>query len=244
MKLSFEYYYAFQNVFFFCLLFFLFMFCRFLYYKNYSGLQVGMTTYESIRTGDIFIVSYNRPLLFVFEGIMGINYEHTCIALRDETGLYIVEFAMYPHKKDLPDYRGIIKIPFSIWLRHNKSSFIVRNKINYSDENSENKLSAKIEEFYQKTKYDKSIGSLNLGWLRFPFPSDKYKKPVIGETNLTCIEYNVYLLAETGIIINPRSLEYYDPQKYIDMKGFDVNEEYKYSKSEIIDVKMLYHMID
>lgn len=209
---------------------------RLLFFKQYQNLEIKDLRPENIRSGDVFVLAYDKLIAAPLESLMGINYEHTAVAVWDFTErkeLYIIEYAVYKKWKNEDfQYKGIIKIPFSRWIKLNHKSLIVHNSIQISEE-EEKELSGRILDEYEKTKHNEPLSAFNYTWFRFLFPSSEYKKIDIGNQNIVCTEYTVQLLAESGIINNNKSLESYKPQDFVGMEGFETNYLYQKSISDV-----------
>ena len=210
---------------------------RFLYYKDYDGLKVKELHLDDIHSGDVFLLSYNNPMIIFVESLMGINFQHTAVAVKDKGQLYIIEYAGY---KDID--KGVIKIPFSLWMKLNKNTYMLRNKIHFKNEEDEETLRREILKYFEITKTDKTLGGINPTWLRFMFPSNKYKGVNTNE-EMICTEYTASVLIETGIALPSRGVEGFSPQDFIGLKGFNVNQKYSYTH-DICDNSYILNFVD
>ena len=131
--------------FFFGFLFFwIMMGSRLVHFKRYDDLKVALLTKDKIKSGDVFLISYQNPFRAFGESFLGTRFFHPAITYWDNGELYVLEYAEYTR-----EYNGINKIPFEIWYRINKDSLFLHNSLNYTGDLN---LSQEIERYYQKYK--------------------------------------------------------------------------------------------
>jgi hypothetical protein len=203
--------------------------------KNISHYDKRKLDINDIKTGDLFLLSYTRNIHLLVNAMLGMNFTHPSIALWEDGKLFMVEYAEYPVK-----YDGFLKIPFEEWIRFNKNTVILKNSLfikNDSIIKREILANNILNTYYNyKEKFNNFDGNFNLNMYRFFLKYGNYKS-IEKYKNPTCTEILAFLICESGIAKKTKSLEYYQPSKFIGFSGFDLNEEYNCKENYIIDLK-------
>lgn len=206
-------------------------FWRFLYTKKKVFNIETKTLYrDQIKTGDVFLVDWQRFKNVLLSSFMRSSFMHPCIAVWEDDDLYIVEIINYFNDKK---YKGLIKVPFNKWYRINKRGLILYNRLTISNDEEKYReiIKNNILDFYEKHKNDiKEPAGFSYSWKRFLNPPPKYQKLTNFDDRL-CTEITAMILIETGIVKANKSVENYVPDSFIAMKDFDTNKPYEYKES-------------
>lgn len=189
---------------------------------------------DNIKTGDLFLISYNSTMFNFMESILGFNFVHPSIAVWEKNELFMIEFAEYTNL-----YKGLIKVPFKEWIRYNKNGTILKNSLSIKNDSLEERkiLEEKILDFYDKNKekYSNFSNFNNLNFFRFFKRFGKYEG-ISNSSNLTCTELLAYAIFESDIAKKNKSLQYFQPSKFVGFEGFDLNEKYYCDENYIIQL--------
>lgn len=207
-------------------------FWRFLYTKKkVLGIETKTLFRDEIKTGDVFLVDWQRFKNVLLSSIMRSSFMHPCIAVWDNGDLFVIEIINYFND---PKYKGLIKVPFNKWYRINKKALILYNKLDIvNDDEAKYReiIKNNILEFYEKHKEDiKQPAGFSYSWKRFLSPPPKYQK-ITKFNDRICTEITAMILIESGIAKANKSVENYIPDSFIGMKEFDTNKPFEYNKS-------------
>lgn len=216
-------------------------FWRFLYTKKkVLNIQTKTLFRDDIKTGDVFLVDWQRFKNVLLSSFMRSSFMHPCIAVWDNNDLYIIEIINYFNDKK---YKGLIKVPFNKWYRINKKGLILHNKLDIESKDKEDEkkerevLAHNILELYEKYKNNiKEPGGFSYSWKRFLKPPPKYTKLEKFDDRI-CTEITAMLLIESGIVKANKSVESYYPDSFIGMKEFDTNKPYEYNQHYLVHIK-------
>ena len=213
---------------------------RHIYNKDYRDFRIENLYYDNIDTGDIFLVSYSNVLGVLNHAFLSLKFIHTAICVKDDSNLYILEFANYFNK-----YIGFMKMPFSKWINLNKNHLILVNKMKIVSElpNERKEIAKKFLNYYEENKTE-----IDLDFMMFMYkhltPSNKYTKFDPKRTDYACYEILSSMLKETGILHSLKSTESYRTDDFIGMNGFDLNPQYSYDNFFIADISGLKFISD
>jgi hypothetical protein len=227
------YYKIFIYLYCFLLLLSLVFFYRYLSTKqNQLDLTTKTAFRDDIKTGDIFLLDWQRSNNIFIASMFKNSFMHPAIALWEKGDLFIIELVNYFSDDK---YRGFIKLPFNKWLRINKKGLILHNKLKIEDEDGVNKnireeLGNKINDFYIKYKGKMSEPSgFNFSWSRFINPSKTYK-PIENFDNIICTEIISFMLMDLEIAEKNKSIESFQPDDFIKLSGFTIKKPYNYTE--------------
>ena len=203
--------------------------------KNNSHFDKKTLNIDNIKTGDLFLLSYSRKIHLFFNALLGMNFVHPSIAVWENGKLFMLEYADYTDS-----YEGFVKIPFQEWIRFNRKSVILKNSLsirNDSEREREN-LSSKLLDIYYsyKEKFNNFEGNFNPDMYRFFLRRNNYRS-VEEYNNITCTEVLAFLICESGIAKKTKSLEYYQPSKFVGFSGFDFKDKFYCEENYIIEMK-------
>ena len=117
------------------ILFIIIFFWRFLYTKKkVLHLETKTLFRDEIKTGDIFLVDWQRFKNVLLSSLMRSSFMHPCIAVWENNDLFIVEIINYFNDDK---FKGLIKVPFNKWYRINKRGLILYNKLDIDISSSE-----------------------------------------------------------------------------------------------------------
>lgn len=205
--------------------------CGMLYALNndISGIELKNLYLDNLKTGDIFMISYNNPYSFYTSVILMQPFSHLCMFVREEDNDYIIEYTYYNE-----NCKGVIKIPFHKWLNVNKNQIILRKPLLIENDNNTIRLelAKKINKVYEKHKSDKMH---ILDYSKFAFPSKKYTGL---DENFVCVEFVSEILAQTGIRDISTSNDQHSPNSYF-KNIVKLNKGYKYDEKYICNMKYL-----
>lgn len=174
------------------------------YFRKEKIATVKYMDISEYKTGDLFVISYNRICTSIVSFFTGNDWMHTGLYWVDpiDNMPYILEGADYKQ----PKYRTFFKIPFIDWYRINKSSRIVHIPIN--KELNPHLVYAKFENF---VKYGR-LSCPDFRWGRFlkytkykSYEEDDYKR------DFTCNEAIIRTLKECNVFKHDYSESSYFP---------------------------------
>ena len=159
---------------------------------------------SSLKTGDILGVSYNHPFGWFVSSFFSSIWSHCSVIWKDpSTGqLYVLEGGNYDKQ-----YRGIVKMPISTWLKFNRKSYLGLSRIN--KEVDANKL---IESFNIHAKYMK-LDSFNYKWYRLLYKQDYFKQD---REKFTCYEMLITILQDADVIEKKYACSSYSPSEIME----------------------------
>lgn len=182
------------------LIFNLTIFCLFVIYILSFIMRATATDYplytkkidiESLRTGDLFCISYNNIAGSIITSFTNSIWSHICVIWVDvETNIkYILEGAIYSNDA----YKNFYKIPADTWLNINKN-----NLIGYRPYLGPDLDSKKMLETFENITDGVKLEGFNPYWLKF-FVLRYYTK-FTKVKKLTCFEAIVVLLQELDVV--------------------------------------------
>ena len=203
MKLS---YYEFFYFFFMIILtVYIWLGARNIYNKEYNYFKIRNLHYDQIDTGDIILLSYSAPASVFNQGIICMKFIHAALFSKEGSNLYIIEFGNYFNEKV-----GFLKIPFSEWIKYNKSALMMYNKLEIENDSRKkrNELSLKINNFRDNNMTNKDFSFFDyLG--RYLVPGTEYKDFDTNKTDYACYELVLNILKEVDIIESLNATESY-----------------------------------
>lgn len=200
--------------------------------SNFSMYDVKKIKKENINTGDLFIVSYNHKTKYaLFNSFIKSKFIHPSIALREGEKLYLIEYNNY-----FDQYEGLIKIPYEEWINFNKNGKIYVNHIESKDNKKD--LSKEMNNWFEKNKKDvsKKINYMDYSWFRFINPMNNKYESTKENPNITCCEIICEILCELNIVEKNKSLQFYRPDSFINMKDFTFTKDYYLKDSYLLDM--------
>ena len=201
------------------LIFYILLGSRLVHFKDYSDLRIGLISKDKIRTGDVFLLSYESPFRVVGQSFLGSRFFHPALMFWEGKELFVLEYAQYN-----PPYDGINKIPFEIWYRINRDSLFLHNSLTYTGELN---LSEEINKYYLKYQNMKVID--RMAWTRMMINQNKrYVPKNITSDAMICTEFLAQFFIEIGAVKNVKALEKYEPEDYVGMKGFTLHKDFNY----------------
>jgi len=215
----------------------LFLFYRYISTKqNQLNMKTKTLFRDNIKTGDIFLLDWERTNNIFIASLFNNSFMHPSIAVWEKGDLFMIELINYFNDDK---YKGLIKIPFNKWYRINKKGLLLYNKLNIieDDDIKRKELGEKILNFYieYKGKFGKP-GGFNSDWIRFLYPSKEYK-PIEKFDKAICTEVMAFLLKEIGIVKKNKSIESYTPDSYIGLKDFDLEKGYCYKENYLVKME-------
>jgi hypothetical protein len=213
---------------------------RCIFNKEYNDYKIKFLHYDDINTGDILLVSYSSLNSMLNHSVLGLKFIHTTICSREGSNLYVYELANYFDKKI-----GFLKLPFTEWIKYNKNSLIMVNKLKIEEDSPEERknLSLKFNNFREKYIMGVEFDILDF-FPRYLSPAKHYKELNFDRENYACYEVILSMLKESGIIENLMSTENYTTDDLIGMKSFVLNEKYNYDEYFLADIQSLRFMVD
>lgn len=224
------YYKIFIFLYCFALLISIILFYRYLSTKQNQLDLVTKTIYrDDIKTGDIFLLDWQRSNNVILAALFKNSFMHPAVALWENGDLFIIELVNYFSDDK---YKGFIKIPFNKWYRINKRGLILHNKLGILNENKNTRkeLGEKINNFYinYKGKMTSPKG-FSSSWLRFYNPSNIYK-PIENFDDIICTEIISFMLMDLEIVEKDKSIQHYTPDSFINLKSFKFKNPYYISE--------------
>ena len=213
---------------------------RLIYTKDYRDIRQNYLNYNDINTGDLFLVSYSNIDTITSNSMMGLKFTHAAITSKEGSNLYIYELANY-----FEQITGFIKIPFSEWLKYNKNTLILYNKLNIVNDNNIKRkyLSIMFDKFHKKYVTDDVFNMVDFS-LRYINPEMYYTELDFTKNNYACYEVILSMMKDTGIISNMKSTENYTTEDMIGMKSFNLRSSFDYSEYFICDITSLIGICD
>ena len=213
---------------------------RNIYNKEYTYFDIRNLHYDEIETGDILLLTYSDPATVFNQGIICMKFIHAALCSREGSNVYVYEFGNYFGKKI-----GFLKLPFSEWIKYNKSCLIMINKLKIEDDSKKkrNELSLKLNNFRNDNMSDIDYSFLDfIG--RYLIPGTKYQEFDNRRSDYACYELVLNMLKELDIIESLNATETYVTDDMIGMKKFNLGENYNYDEYFIADTNSLKFISD
>jgi hypothetical protein len=167
--------------------------------------------FETLKSGDLVFVSYKNLLGQSIRVLSASEYSHVGMIYRESSGspeqvskdkLYILEIADYSDTSVSPEQisKGVLKIPYTQWLKLNKHHNIYIRKLN--DETYKNKevQSNILNEFSKLQKYKQQKLTDILDLRRMMFFESYDEKKIQNLEKITCIEFVVMMLQNLDLM--------------------------------------------
>jgi len=220
------YLYLFYTLFIF-LAIILLLFYNFSFSKDVDKYRIKTILADDLQTGDIFLTDYQNVNNFIITSLFKENFMHPSIVLKEGNEIYVLDY--------IAD-KGIIKKPLNSWHKFNSINgcIVGLNKLKCSDEKREI-VERNLKELYEnyKPKLEGPPG-FDLSWRRFWWPAKKYHTN-FDISKMVCLELNVHLLIESGVIAKNRSIESYLPRDFENMNGFTTLPGFKFKEFNLIN---------
>ena len=206
---------------------------NFLILKDDNYYETENLDLENIQSGDIFMTSYTRKSEILGDCIFWINFKHISVVVFEGGKPFMVEYSNYP-----VDFKGLVKIPFSDWLKFNKKGRVLHQSLE-TTEMKRKELNSKILSYYEKNQKNMSDfkGELGLHWWKIFFPY--LNKAGIDLKKPTCTEVMEDIFTKSGVIKSRKFIPMYTNHIFENLQGFHVNEDYKFNKKYICELKHL-----
>jgi len=183
----------------------------------------------NLKTGDLVFISYKNLLGNSVRVLSSSEWSHCGMIFREDDGtLYILEVADYePTTKSNYDslYSGVIKIPYTLWLKLNKN-----HKIGFRSLDNEVYASIKDNVFseFMKLKIYKQQKLTDISsWKRLMFFEAYNEEEILLQDKITCIEFIVILLQNLEIMEKTYKPSSYYPCDLATKNILDCYEEIK-----------------
>lgn len=213
------------------------MFYRYISTKQNQLVLPTKTLYrDEIKSGDIFLVDWQRNKNVFLASMFKNSFMHPAIAVWENNDLYIIELINYFRDEK---YRGFIKIPFNKWYRINRKGLILHNPLLIEDDRDSDRklLTEKILNFYNTYKPKiKEPSGFGRDWIRFWYPPDKYQK-IENFNSIICTEIISFLLAESDVIEKDKSIQSYVPDSFIGMQDFKTKDPYTFKDHALVKIQ-------
>lgn len=158
-----------------------------------------------LKTGDLVFVSYRNLLGNSVRILSSSEWSHSGMIYKEENGeIFVLEVADYDssvkqsYSLKTPLYSGVIKIPYTFWLKLNKN-----HKIGFRSLDDEVYASIKDNVFseFMKLKIYKQQKLTDISsWKRLMFFEAYNEEEILLQDKVTCIEFIVLLLQNLGIM--------------------------------------------
>ena len=213
---------------------------RLIYTKDYRDMTQNFLHYNDINTGDLFLVSYSNVDSITSNSMMGLKFTHAAICAREGTNLYIYELANY-----FEEITGFIKMPFSEWIKYNKNTLILYNKLNIVKDSiiKRKYLSIMFDKFHKKYKTDNVFNMVDFA-LRYINPEPEYSQLDFTKKNYACYEVILSMMKDVGIILDLKSTENYTTEDMIGMRNFKLRPSFDYTEHFIADINSFSFLSD
>ena len=214
----------------------LILFYRFTFISNLDQYQRKYVDYDSFDTGDILLVSFENFGKFFVGSMLNMEFLHPTIVVKEEGETYVLEVMGYTNKK------GFLKLKLEEWINRNKNCNIMVNKLDIEDDSKETreelarKLLAYTNRYTDGSEKITDVGYFDLSWFRYLNPKGIYKHPKLESGKTPCNEFCTRILVEAGVVKGDKPLEHYYPDQFIGMKGFTVNQPYRYGEHFLCDL--------
>lgn len=214
-------------------------FARFFYVNYPDRFERQKVTESDFESGDVLLSSFENVSKMISNAMFRIEFMHPSIVIENDDRKYVVELMNYGNKK------GFHMMRLGEWINRNKNNLFLLNKLSLPEGESgkrKEEISNKILAYsYQYSDGENKITSVGgLGkeeWLRYAYPSmEGYVEQDIKDNKVLCTEFVVFLLTKAGIILPTKSVDNYDPDQFIGMKGFDLTEPYMYKEHFLCDI--------
>jgi len=176
---------------FFVLVIFLTTWRNLLIFKDRGSYLKRLLYQDEIKSGDLFLVGYKKPGNILGDSLLKVNFNHIAVSVWEDSNLYMIEYANYFNKE-----QGLLKIPYERWKRYNKNTTVLKNKIDFE----EDQLANNILKFYNehKEKLKTFQGGWKPDWYRFLYKKNKYDDAIkILESIDVSNDYRKYFLLGT-----------------------------------------------
>jgi hypothetical protein len=158
-----------------------------------------------LKTGDLVFVSYRNLLGNSVRILSSSEWSHSGMIYKEENGeMFVLEVADYggavkqSYGLKTPLYSGVIKIPYTFWLKLNKN-----HKIGFRSLDDEVYDSIKDNVFseFMKLKIYKQQKLTDISsWKRLMFFEAYNEEEILLQDKVTCVEFIVLLLQNLGIM--------------------------------------------
>jgi len=214
---------------------------RLIYAKDYSDLTRRFLHYDSIKTGDLLLVSYSNLDAIVSNSMMGLKFTHAAICSKEGADLYVYESSNY-----FEEVMGFIKIPFSQWLGYNKHTLILYNRLGINKDSGIKRayLSKMFDKFRKVNMTNETFNMVDFAARYFLLPQENYSNLDFKAKNYACYEVVLSMMKEVGIILDMKSTENYTTDDMVGMKRFKLRKSFDYDEYFIADINSLLFMSD
>lgn len=214
--------------------------------------------YEDIRAGDIFLVSFESVSKMFSDSFFRIYFLHPTIVVEEDDEKYVIELMNYGNKK------GFHKMQLDEWISRQKHNTILLNKLSILDPDKEmppvpgsaeqdniflsgigeedirKEISKRIisfsKPFEDGEKKIETVGGFDSTWWKYASPKGEYAPQEIENGVTPCNEFCVYLLVKSGIVGENKHVNFFHPDEFIGMQGFEIKKPFKYSQNFLCDV--------
>jgi hypothetical protein len=237
---NFSFYELYYFVFMILIMVYIWFGARNIYNKEYTDFEIRSLHYDEIQTGDILLVTYSDPITIFNQAIISMQFIHAALCSREGSNVYVYEFGNYFGKKV-----GFLKLTFSEWIKYNKNSLIMINKLKVEDDSKSkrNELSLKLNNFRENNMSDIDYSFLDFMG-RYLVPTREYKDFDNTKTDYACYELVLNMLKDIDIIDDLNATETYVTDDMIGMKKFNLSEKYSYDEYFIADINSLKFISD
>lgn len=209
------------------------------YEKDFRNIKTINLHYDEINTGDLLFVYYD--INYHIHSLMSAVFGHVCICSREDSNLYVYEYHNYFYK-----YYGLLKLPFSEWLKYNRKNTICINKLKIKEDSKykRNDLSNKLNKFRRKNNSNHFLDFNQYISKYIRYNENKIKTPKKTH-GIPCYQLIVHMLKDSGIILNSKfSIYNMKPDDLICMDKFNLNKNYNYDEFNIANINSLRFIMD
>lgn len=218
---------------------------RNIYNKDYKYFQIRNLHYDEIQTGDVMLLTYSSPVTFINQGMICMRFIHAAMCSREGSNVYVYEFGNY-----FGEQIGFLKLPFTEWLKYNKSCLMMINKLEIEDDSKvkREQLSLKLNNFRNQNMSDKDFDFFDFTskyyTSNYLYQNTQYQDFDNKRVDYACYELVLNMMKEMDIIESLNATESYVTDDLIGMKKFNLNSQYNYDDYYIADITSMKFIVD
>ena len=207
--------------------------------------------YEDIRAGDVFLVSFESVSKMFSDSFFRIYFLHPTLVVEEDDEKYVIELMNYGNSK------GFHFMQLDEWINRQKHNTILINKLDISSTSSagsdlednfhglasediRKEISKRLISFSQPfsdgEKKIETVGGFDSTWWKYASPEGSYAPQDIENGVTPCNEFCVYLLVKSGIVGENKHVNFFHPDEFIGMEGFEIKKPFSYGEKYLCDL--------
>lgn len=221
------------------------LYCRFHESNLKRKFQSKITKYDDIKSGDIFLVSFESISKMFSDSLFRIQFLHPALIVEQNDEKYVIELMNYSNKQ------GFHMMELDEWINRQKHNSIILNKMSIdkdalfegkkmNEDEIRKEISRRIISFSQPysegEKKINSVGGFDKTWWRYVYPEGVYTDQQIEDNVTPCNEFCVYLLIKSGVVLGNKHIDHFHPDTFIGMNGFKLKKPFSFNEYYLCDL--------